>query len=252
MIRQYATIDWDEDVKCFCTGRYNINDKIYIEFPTVRQVMFDIGEKQYWSVLFSLIATSSDIIAQLDEVGLDWEKVSDFEVFIRHFVFMPQEQIHIFLPTVNRDNYSIEENPESEELILHDNIDDIVLDKLIVEKIADYLRYAHGLKKNVIKAGNTYTHRDLIDDAKEELKKQKRRPKQQKSQLKAYISYLANVYRCSPETIMEMRINYFFDAIKRSNAINEATTMPFMMYYGMVDGTNKQNQKRLDPMRYDV
>lgn len=245
-------VNWDEDVKCFCTGRYQINDKIYIDFPTVKQVMFDIGEKQYWSVLFSLVATSSDIIAQLDDAGLDWEKVTDFEVFLRHFIFMSQEQVNIFLPTIIRENFKIGENKESEELVLYDETNDIMLDRLVVEKIADYLRYTHGLKKNVIKAGNAYTHRDLIEDAHDELRKQQRRPQQQKSQLKAYISYLANAYGCLPDKIMDMRINYFFDAIKRTNAINEATTLPFQMYYGMVDGTNKENQKRLNPMRYDL
>ena len=69
---------------------------------------------------------------------------------------------------------------------------------------------------------------------------------------RGYISYLSNVYKCLPDMILDMRVNYFFDAIKRTNAINEAATLPFMMYYGMVDGSNKQNQKRLDPMRYDV
>ena len=98
----------------------------------------------------------------------------------------------------------------------------------------------------------TKYHKDLIEDAHDELQKQQRKQKHHKSQMKAYISYLSNVYKCLPDMILDMRVNYFFDAIKRTNAINEAATLPFMMYYGMVDGSNKQNQKRLDPMRYDV
>lgn len=252
MIKRFVNINWDEDVKCFCTGRYNINDKIYINFPTIREIMFDIGEKQYWSVLFSLIATSSDIIAQLDDVGLDWEKVSDFEVFLRHIVFMSEEQIKIFLPTINLSDFVIGESKNTQELILYNEKEDITIDKFIVDKIAEYLRYVHGIKKNVIRAGNAYTHRDLIDDAHDELKKALRKPKQHKSQIKAYLSYLANSYGCLPDKILDMKANYFFDAVKRTNAINEATTLPFMMYYGMVDGSKKQNQLRLDPMRYDV
>lgn len=252
MIKQYAAINWDEDVKCFCSGRYTINDKVYIEFPTVRQIMFEIGEKNYWSTLFLLISTPSDIIAQLDDLGLDWEKVSDFDIFIRHFIFMSDEQIKIFLPTISKNSFKLFENKNTQEIILYDDENDIVIDRLIADKISDYLRYAHGIKKNVIKAGNAYTHKDLIEDAHDELKKQQRKQKHHKSQMKAYISYLSNVYKCLPDMILDMRVNYFFDAIKRTNAINEATTLPFMMYYGMVDGSNKQNQKRLDPMRYDV
>lgn len=252
MIKQYATVDWDKDAQAFCSGKYPINDKIYIQFPTIRQVMFDYGEKRYWSVMYSLIATSSDLIAQLDTMGLDWEKVSDFEVFLRNFIFLPEEDIHIFLPTVSPKDFILCENSDTQELMLYNEKDNITIDKFIHENIADYIRYAHGIKKNVIRAGNEFTHRDIIEDAHDEIKRQQRRQKKQKSQMKTYISFLANTYKCLPDQILDMKVNYFFDAIKRINAINEATTMPFLMYYGMVDGSKRENQKRLDPMRDDV
>ena len=84
-----------------------LTDKIYINFPTVREVMFDIGEKKYWSIIYSLVATSSDLIDQLDDKGLDWEKVPDFDIFIMNFLLMNEDLLNVMLPTIKSSNFSI-------------------------------------------------------------------------------------------------------------------------------------------------
>lgn len=249
MTKKYATINYDEDAKCYLSGKYRINDKIYVNFPTVREVMFDIGEKNYWLIIFSLVATSSDLIAQLDDRGLDWEKVPDFDIFIMNFLLMSEDKLNVMLPNIKSSNFVLKENPDNEEVILYDEKNDITIDRNIYECIVDYIRYAHGLEKNVIRAANAYTHRDLIEDAHEQIKFSQRKPKSHKSQMKAYVSYVINALGYKIDDVLDMKINFFFDCIKRINAIDTAKTMPFMMYYGMVDMSKKESKKNLDPMR---
>lgn len=249
MTKKYATVNYDEDAKCYLSGKYYINDKIYIQFPTVRQVMFDIGEKKYWNLIFALVATSSDLIAQLDDKGLDWEKVPDFDIFIMNFIMLGEDAIKVMLPTITTSNFTIEENPQNQELILIDKTNDIVIDRNIYECIVDYIRYAHGIEKNVVRAANAYTHRDLIEDAHEQIKLMQRKSKSQKSQMKAYISYVINSLGYKVDDVLDMNINFFFDCVKRINAIETAKTMPFMIYYGMVDMSKRESKNSLDPTR---
>lgn len=249
MTRKYATINYDEDAKCYLCGKYYINDKIYINFPTVREVMFDIGEKKYWSIIYSLVATSSDLIAQLDDKGLDWEKVPDFDIFIMNFILLGEEYLSIVLPTIKPSKFILKENPDNQEIILYDEEDGITIDRNIYECIADYIRFAHGIEKNVVRAANAYTHRDLIEDAHEQIRLNKLKSKSHKSQMKAYISYVINSLGYKIDDVLDMKINYFFDCVKRLNAIETAKTMPFMMYYGMIDGSKRENKNSLDPTR---
>lgn len=249
MIKNYATVNYDEDVKCYLSGKYVINDKIYINFPTIKQIMFDIGEKKYWTLIYSMVATSSDLIAQLDDKGLDWEKVDDFDIFIMNFIFLNENDIKYLLPTIEKSKFILTENPDNQEIILRNEEDGITIDRNIYECIVDYIRYVHGIKKNVIRAANAYTHRDLIEDAHEQIKLMQRKSKLQKSQMKAYVSYVVNSLGYRIDDVLDMKINYFFDCVKRINAIETAKTMPFMMYYGMVDMDKRESKNSLDPIR---
>lgn len=249
MITTSALINYDEDAKCYLSGDYKINDKIYVHFPTVREVLFDIGEKDYWTTVFAFVSTSSDLIAELDDKGLDWEEVSDFDLFIMNFLLMSENMIHIFLPTLCIKNFKLIENPDNHEINLYDPIEKITIDRNIFQYISDYIRFVHGLKKNVIKAGNAYTHQDLIDDAHDRKRWAELKPKEQKSQMKAYLSYLVASLGYTVDDVMDMRINFFFDLIKRVSAIETAKEIPFMAYTGMVDLKKKEVKKSLDPMR---
>ena len=233
MITTSALINYDEDAKCYLSGNYKINDKIYVHFPTVREVLFDIGEKDYWTTVFAFVSTSSDLIAELDDKGLDWEEVSDFDLFIMNFLLMSENMIHIFLPTLEVSNFKLIENPDNSEINLYDPINDITIDKNIFQYIADYIRFVHGLKKNVIKAGNAYTHQDLIDDAHDQKRWAQMRKDNNKSQMKSYLSYLIASLGYTKDDMLDMQINFFFDIIKRTVAIETAKEMPFMIYAGI-------------------
>lgn len=251
MIKDYALIDVDEDAKCYLSGEYKINKKISMHFPTIREIMLGIGEQKYWQIVCILCATTSDMIAQLDERGLDWETTDDFDVFAINFISMTKQDLSVLFPTLADCNFELEINQDNDNLILIDKEKDIVIDKNIYEHMASYIRYVHGIKKNIVRAANAYTHRDLIEDAYRELEyaKKRKKKKQESSQMKNYISYLIAEMHFSKDQVLDMNVNFFFDCVKRGNAVEQAKTMPFLIYYGMVDASNKETKKSLDPMR---
>lgn len=64
---------------------FKINDKITIHMPSVGDII-DYGEQKYFQLVYLFCSTSSDYKAQLDSVGIDWQKISDFEMFRQLFI----------------------------------------------------------------------------------------------------------------------------------------------------------------------
>jgi anthranilate/para-aminobenzoate synthase component I len=60
---------------------FKINDNIIIHQPTLGEIC-EFGEEKYYSVIQTLTAIPSDMKSQLDDVGIDYEAISDFELFI--------------------------------------------------------------------------------------------------------------------------------------------------------------------------
>ena len=67
-----------------------INDHIIVRQPTLGEVA-DFGEEQYLVAVSALCATASDYMVALDDIGVDFEQISDFQLFVAlHGIFTPK------------------------------------------------------------------------------------------------------------------------------------------------------------------
>ena len=64
---------------------FPINDKIMVRMPTVGEII-RFGEKKYFSLVYLFCSTSSDYKVQLDSIGVDWQDLSDFDMFRQLFI----------------------------------------------------------------------------------------------------------------------------------------------------------------------
>lgn len=64
--------------------KYRYNDDIVINIPTLSQIRGDNddNENMFWQEVNLFIKTPSDMVSELDSLGLDFEKISDYEMFI--------------------------------------------------------------------------------------------------------------------------------------------------------------------------
>ena len=60
---------------------YKINDKISVHVPTVDEI-FDFGDMKYYSIIQTLIATPFDLMVELDDIGIDYETITNFQLFM--------------------------------------------------------------------------------------------------------------------------------------------------------------------------
>lgn len=59
---------------------YKINDKIVIHQPTIQDII-SMGEKEFYSMIAPFTTNTTAFRVQLWDMGVDWNKVSDFELF---------------------------------------------------------------------------------------------------------------------------------------------------------------------------
>ncbi len=211
----------------------DILPNLSIRIPTVGEILED--EQHYYNLISSLTATPFQYMVQLDDIGIDFTKITDYQLFMMLFPSFVHEDISILFGNIDLSDISVTKNPENGLSILCSKKNDIVIDEFVYSQIADGIRKINGLKRDNRKPGN--------DEAKEfriklERKKQKRNFK------KPYDHYLEKLviglvnrpeFKYNYEQVDKLTIYQFnqsFEQIRTS--INFDKTM-IGVYAGTVD-----------------
>ena len=252
-----------DELKIYRGKDIKITDKIIVTQPTLDQIE-EFGEKRYFQAVRNLTSVGADLKWQLwDYFNIDYTTVEDYDLFIELISQMvsSKKKIHEEL-TSNPENYeeelsklSKEElddmlvNPlslvlkdidladfekfedENSQKILYNQKDDITIDRSVYARIVDAVRQIHGFKRNNQIPANERTKMDLIEDARDEAMAASRQP--YKSSLKPLVSALsAKCGQCGDDRIWNMKINMFFDSIKRLSKIQDAELLLQGAYSG--------------------
>lgn len=214
---------------------YVINDHITITQPTIGQIA-DYGEKKYYSMVHTLTAISSDMKSQLDDIGLDYEQVEDFQLFMMLAPTLPQESTSILFGDIDFTKLKVYKNLENGLPMLANKDTGLKIDMLIYERIVSYLRKAHGLKKKVEYAANRRTKMILIEEDRRNIELNKNKP--YKSFLTPLISAVKVRMGYTKDYVRNMGIVEFMDDVQRLQIINNADALLHGMYSGMIDAKN--------------
>lgn len=224
---------------------YVINEHITITQPNIGQIA-EYGEKRYYSMVHTLSAIPSDMKAQLFDLGLDYEQVKDFELFMMLAPTLSKESTSILFGDIDFQTLKVYKNPQNDEIVLANLETGLVIDMLIYERIVNYLRKVHGLKKKIEHAANKYTKRVLIEEDRRNIEQNKNKP--YKSFLTPLVSAVKVRMGYTKEYVRNMGIYEFTDDISRLQIINNADALLHGMYGGMID-TKKIDKKELNWMR---
>lgn len=254
-----------------------ITDKIIVTQPTIDQII-EFGEKRYFQTVHCLTGVGADFKWQLwDYFNTDYTTIDDFGVFKKmiwqslsskkkiykelkenpkqyeeYISKMSEEDwkellfnpISLILKDIDFADFELWESSKDPEPILYDKEHDITIDRFVYARIVDAVRKVHGFKRNNQLPANEITKMFLIDEAREEAMLAAN--KEYKSVLKPLISALAvKTGQLGSESIWNIKVNMFFDAIKRINKIQDAELLLQGAYSGFASlkGINKD---RLD------
>lgn len=204
-----------EDVK--------ITKFLSIKQPTVKEVLL-FGEKRYFSMVHSLTSEPFDMPYYLDQMGIDFEKITPFELFCVLISGISHEDTQILFGDLEFSKFRIVQRDT--DIILIDNNGNII-DAGVREIIAETLRRMHCLPKNEITSCyNSFAHKLLIKKQKRDIEQAQKRIEMfgEKSEVAALVSSLACEWH-SYKAVMELTISQFFDAIIRSGYRENAESL---------------------------
>ena len=224
---------------------YVINNKIIIRQPNIGQIM-EYGERKYYQMVHTITAIPSDMKSQLFDMGIDYETLEDFQLFQMLAPTLSKESTSILFGDIDFTKLKLIRNPQNGLVVLADKETGLVIDVLIYERIVNYLRSVHGLKKKVEKAKNAMTKKVLIEEDRRNIAMNKNKP--YKSFLTPLVSAVKVRMGYTKDYVRNMGIYEFTDDIARLQIINNADALLRGMYSGMID-TKKINKKDLNWMQ---
>lgn len=214
-----------------------------IRIPTVGEILED--EQYYYNLITSITSTPFQYMVQLDDIGIDFTQITDYQLFMMLFPSFAQGDISILFGNTDLSDIQIQKNNQNDMLTLYSPKNNLVIDEYIYSQIVETIRKINNLKKENRKPGNNEAKEFRI---KLERKKQKRNAN------KPYEPYLEKIvialvnrpeFKYNYETVDDLNIYQFnqsFEQIKTS--INFDNTM-IGVYAGTIDTSKLKDRSCL-------
>ena len=186
---------------------YPITNKISVHIPTVDEI-FDFGDQKYYNMVQSLTSTPFDLMVELDDIGIDYETLTDYQMFILMIqsIAFNEQDTSILFGDLDLCNFKEAEDTTNGEHILWDEENDIKIDQLVALEICNAIRKIHFWEAPIGKAGNAEAKRYLIE--RNRLKKKRLAKKQYKSFLENMIISLVNTeeFKYDYESVLNLSV----------------------------------------------
>ena len=253
--------DFDE-LKMYFGEDYWVTDKICIKQPTIGDIL-EFGDTKFYSMLNLFCSNPTSLRLQLWRMGIDWNKISNFELFSQIIVhnFTPKDTYLLFgnlnfswfeyVHDNKRDCNLLIYIPRNEngEMISVDYNDAIVIDEFIYTKIVKYLCLMFNLHFKVELAKNKATKEAMIweDEMNLNTENEKRKKMEcSKSFLLPLISAMVNHpgFKYKTNELKEIGIVQFMDSVKRLQTYENSTALLKGIYSGFIDVSKDKNLQK--------
>ena len=188
-------------------------------------------------MVHTLCSVGADLKWQLDDIGLDYSKIPDYELFcsILSRIYTNQDTKILFCDALDFSKMQIIQDENIGEPVMVqvlENGEQIRIDKYAYFSIVGVLRKIHKFKRNNEIPGNETTRQILIEDARDEYEENKNKPS--KSFLLPLISTMVNSegFKRDDITVFDMKIRAFMDSVARISKIKNAELLLQSGYSG--------------------
>lgn len=220
-----------------------VTEQISITVPTVGDILDH--EDDYYAMVSMLTAMPIDFMVQLDDMGVDFTTINDYDLFLILFGTIREMDTKLIFGDLDLSRFELAKHIESGMPVIYDEADDIVIDRVVQTKIATTLREIHHLEKDVRKPGNQEAKEYLLERARKKLKRRKRR--KEKSQLQQLIVAMVNTeqFKYDFRGVRDLTIYQFNESVRQIQHKIDYDNKMHGIYAGTVD-PKKINQDDLN------
>ena len=221
----------------------DIVPNLSIRIPTVGEILED--EDKYYEIVSSLTATPFQYMVQLDDMGIDYTQITDYQLFMMLFPMYAKSDLSLLFGDLDTSDFGIYINQQDNSQVIYSPNNNIIIDELIYNDLADTIRKINLFEKVKSKPGNESARKYLLE---KERKKQKRNAKKPKEPyLEKLVIALVNTseFPYNYETCMDLSIYKFNQSFKQiQQKITFDNTM-IGVYAGTVDTSKMTNKDAL-------
>ena len=221
----------------------DIVPNLSIRIPTVGEILED--EDKYYEIVSSLTATPFQYMVQLDDMGIDYTQITDYQLFMMLFPMYAKSDLSLLFSDLDTSDFDIYINQQDNSQVIYSPNNNIIIDELIYNDLADTIRKINLFEKVKSKPGNESARKYLLE---KERKKQKRNAKKPKEPyLEKLVIALVNTseFPYNYETCMDLSIYKFNQSFKQiQQKITFDNTM-IGVYAGTVDTSKMTNKDAL-------
>lgn len=235
--------------------------KVYI--PTIGDILqLPNSDITFYQTLNIWVANTTSYRLMLWDNGIDWNKISDYELFL--FLFKggdPLVNKLLFGEDNNFDNFEIfqwthvekdenDEDVEKKETVLYNAENEIVISEKDYSLISDYLRAAFNIYPKVEKAKGRATKEAIIDEERMNLRSKKKEENDEGSTLLPLISSCINHpgFKYNMQQLKDVNMVQFMDSVYRLQIYENTVALLRGSMSGFVD-TSKINKDEFNFMR---
>ena len=105
-----------DELKMYFREPLQLNDKIILYQPSIGDIV-SFGEKEYYSMVHTLSCIPSDMKSQLEDMGIDYMEISDFELFIMLTRGLKKEDTILLLGDLDLSKFAIYEDSNIKDIM---------------------------------------------------------------------------------------------------------------------------------------
>lgn len=236
-------------LKLYFGEPYVVNDKITIRQPSIGEIL-DYGEKEFYNMLRPFVANTTSYRLKLWDTGVDWNKITDYELFSALIGESEVDQTSILFGDLNfklLKKYKTTIDGQTE-YTLYDPENDIEINEETYNNIALYLRTMFNIFPKVEKAKGKTTKEAIIEE--DRMNYELHKNDEYASDLLPLISSCLNHpgFKYKKNELRDVGIVEFMDGVKRLQVYESTNALLKGMYSGMVD-VSKVNKDEFNFMR---
>ena len=192
---------------------YAINEHIKIQIPTVGEVLDN--EDDYYTMVTMLTAMPVDMMVQLDDIGVDFTAINEYELFLILFNALKDKDTSLIFGELDLKPFRSAGNPQNNTIVLRNKETGVVIDRGIQGQIASVLRKIHNLKRNNRKPANQEAREYMLQRAREKMRRRSKRMND--SQLEELIVAMVNTeqFHYGFEGTRELSIYQFNESVRQ-------------------------------------
>lgn len=221
----------------------NIPDtQLSVRIPTVGEILED--EFTYYNIISSLTASPFQYMVQLDDIGIDFTTMSDYELFKMLFLIYTKSDLSILFGDLDVSDFGVYREKNNNTFIYSPS-SHIEINEKVYNDLVETIRKINLLEKVKTKPGNESARKYLLE---KERKRQKRNAKKkQEPYLEKLVIALVNTseFPYDYDSCMDLsiyRFNQSFKQIQHKIAFDK--TM-IGVYAGTVDTSKLSNKDAL-------